>query len=130
MPAAVPSHKLSFRSVMRWGCRLMKCVDCSGEFVFTAGEQLFCSKEFENDPKHCKRNRRQQTHRAHNRQALNPLASMSHSDAAGFRIDVATGCSPSCNNTRNRRKHRTRPAGRQGATLQPDECASRRRGMF
>ena len=36
--------------------RILKCVDCGEEFVFTAGEQLFFhDKKFTNDPKHCKR---------------------------------------------------------------------------
>jgi CxxC-x17-CxxC domain-containing protein len=36
--------------------RVLKCIDCSAEFLFTAGEQLFFyDKEFKNDPKHCKR---------------------------------------------------------------------------
>jgi CxxC-x17-CxxC domain-containing protein len=35
--------------------RLLKCSDCSTEFVFTAGEQLFFfDKQFKNDPKRCK----------------------------------------------------------------------------
>lgn len=35
--------------------RILKCVDCSNEFVFTAGEQLFFhDKQFKNDPKRCK----------------------------------------------------------------------------
>ena len=35
--------------------RLLTCVDCGGEFVFTAGEQLFFQdKNFKNDPKRCK----------------------------------------------------------------------------
>jgi CxxC-x17-CxxC domain-containing protein len=35
--------------------RVLKCVDCGAEFVFTAGEQLFFhDKLFKNDPKHCK----------------------------------------------------------------------------
>ena len=35
--------------------RLLTCVDCGGEFVFTAGEQLFfMDKQFKNDPKRCK----------------------------------------------------------------------------
>jgi CxxC-x17-CxxC domain-containing protein len=35
--------------------RLLTCVDCGGEFVFTAGEQLFFQdKQFKNDPKRCK----------------------------------------------------------------------------
>ena len=35
--------------------RILTCVDCHGEFVFTAGEQLFFyDKQFKNDPKRCK----------------------------------------------------------------------------
>lgn len=35
--------------------RLLTCVDCGGEFIFTAGEQLFfLDKNFKNDPKRCK----------------------------------------------------------------------------
>ncbi len=35
--------------------RLLTCADCGGEFIFTAGEQLFfLDKQFKNDPKRCK----------------------------------------------------------------------------
>ena len=35
--------------------KILKCVDCGNEFVFTAGEQLFFhDKQFRNDPKRCK----------------------------------------------------------------------------
>ena len=35
--------------------RVLKCSDCSNEFVFTAGEQLFFfDRQFKNDPKRCK----------------------------------------------------------------------------
>ena len=35
--------------------RVLKCVDCGADFVFTAGEQLFFrDKLFMNDPKRCK----------------------------------------------------------------------------
>ncbi|MBX6361848.1 MAG: zinc-ribbon domain containing protein [Acidobacterium ailaaui] len=35
--------------------RILKCVDCGNEFVFTAGEQLFFhDKQFRNLPKRCK----------------------------------------------------------------------------
>jgi CxxC-x17-CxxC domain-containing protein len=40
---------------MEFTDRILKCVDCGAEFVFTVGEQLFFhDKEFKNDPKHCK----------------------------------------------------------------------------
>lgn len=36
--------------------RILKCVDCGAEFVFSAGEQsFFHEKQFTNDPKRCKR---------------------------------------------------------------------------
>jgi CxxC-x17-CxxC domain-containing protein len=35
--------------------RLLICCDCHGEFIFTAGEQVFFNdKQFKNDPKRCK----------------------------------------------------------------------------
>jgi CxxC-x17-CxxC domain-containing protein len=35
--------------------RILICSDCHGEFIFTAGEQLFFfDKQFKNDPKRCK----------------------------------------------------------------------------
>lgn len=35
--------------------RVLKCVDCGAEFIFTAGEQLFfADKNFKNEPKRCK----------------------------------------------------------------------------
>ena len=35
--------------------KVLKCVDCGTEFVFTAGEQLFFhDKQFKNEPKRCK----------------------------------------------------------------------------
>jgi CxxC-x17-CxxC domain-containing protein len=40
---------------MQFTDRYLKCSDCSNEFVFTAGEQLFFyDKQFKNDPKRCK----------------------------------------------------------------------------
>jgi CxxC-x17-CxxC domain-containing protein len=35
--------------------RVLKCVDCGTEFVFTAGEQQFYhQKDFKNEPKRCR----------------------------------------------------------------------------
>lgn len=40
---------------MEFQDKLLKCVDCGNEFVFTAGEQLFFhDKQFKNEPKRCK----------------------------------------------------------------------------
>ena len=35
--------------------RVLKCVDCGTDFIFTAGEQQFYhDKDFKNEPKRCK----------------------------------------------------------------------------
>src|ERR1035438_1301894 len=40
---------------MEFTDRVLKCIDCGAEFIFTAGEQLFFhDKDFKNDPKRCK----------------------------------------------------------------------------
>ncbi len=40
---------------MEYQDRILKCVDCGAEFVFTAGEQAFyADKGFRNEPKRCK----------------------------------------------------------------------------
>lgn len=40
---------------MEFTDRVLKCIDCGSEFIFTAGEQLFFhDKDFKNDPKRCK----------------------------------------------------------------------------
>ena len=40
---------------MQLADRVLKCIDCSVEFVFTAGEQLFfLERNFKHDPKRCK----------------------------------------------------------------------------
>ena len=49
---------------MEYRDRVLSCVDCGAEFVFTAGEQtFFADKGFRNEPKRCKpcKGRRQQT---------------------------------------------------------------------
>jgi CxxC-x17-CxxC domain-containing protein len=40
---------------MEYSDKILKCADCSAEFVFTAGEQMFfADKGFKNEPKRCK----------------------------------------------------------------------------
>ncbi len=40
---------------MEFRDRVLKCIECGAEFVFTAGEQLFFEdKGFKNEPKRCK----------------------------------------------------------------------------
>ena len=40
---------------MEFRDKMLKCVDCGVDFVFTSGEQLFFhDKQFRNEPKRCK----------------------------------------------------------------------------
>jgi CxxC-x17-CxxC domain-containing protein len=40
---------------MEFQDKMLKCIDCGADFVFTAGEQLFFhDKQFRNEPKRCK----------------------------------------------------------------------------
>lgn len=40
---------------MEYQDKMLKCVDCGADFVFTSGEQLFFhDKQFRNEPKRCK----------------------------------------------------------------------------
>ena len=40
---------------MEYQDKILKCIDCGSDFVFTAGEQLFFhDKQFKNEPKRCK----------------------------------------------------------------------------
>jgi CxxC-x17-CxxC domain-containing protein len=49
------SSRLLGKPAMEFTDKVLKCVDCSSEFIFTAGEQLFFhDKDFKNDPKRCK----------------------------------------------------------------------------
>ena len=42
-------------SSMEFQDKVLKCIDCGADFVFTAGEQLFFhDKQFKNEPKRCK----------------------------------------------------------------------------
>jgi CxxC-x17-CxxC domain-containing protein len=42
-------------SQMEFQDRILKCMDCGEEFIFTAGEQMFFhDKQFKNEPKRCK----------------------------------------------------------------------------
>jgi CxxC-x17-CxxC domain-containing protein len=55
MPSEIQVFPYDGRSGMEFVDRLLTCVDCGGEFIFTAGEQLFfLDKQFKNDPKRCK----------------------------------------------------------------------------
>jgi CxxC-x17-CxxC domain-containing protein len=41
--------------VAEFADKVLKCVDCGADFIFTAGEQaFFAEKNFKNEPKRCK----------------------------------------------------------------------------
>jgi CxxC-x17-CxxC domain-containing protein len=69
--------------------RLLICADCGGEFIFTAGEQLFfLDKNFKNDPKRCKPCK---SRRSAQQQGANPAGGPA---AAGIsRTETRTECS-------------------------------------
>lgn len=51
----MPAQTGGNNRVMEFQDKVLKCVDCGKDFVFTAGEQLFFhDKQFHNDPKRCK----------------------------------------------------------------------------
>jgi CxxC-x17-CxxC domain-containing protein len=51
------------KPAMEFTDRVLKCIDCGAEFVFTAGEQLFFhDKQFTNDPKRCKQCKAKRAH--------------------------------------------------------------------
>ena len=68
--------------------RILTCSDCHGEFIFTAGEQLFFyDKQFKNDPKRCKPCKSR-------RSGLSAVASGAGPAAAGLsRTETRTECS-------------------------------------
>ena|SRR5437868_11070864 len=68
--------------------RLLTCVDCGGQFVFTAGEQLFfLDKQFKNDPKRCKTCKSRRSAVASGANPGNPAA------AGISRVETRTQCS-------------------------------------
>ena len=53
---------------MEYRDKVLKCVECGSEFVFTSGEQVFyADKGFKNEPKRCKncKNKRGQSSSGH-----------------------------------------------------------------
>ncbi len=50
---------------MEFQDKSLRCVDCSSEFIWTAGEQLFfADKQFKNEPKRCKTCKAKRANRA------------------------------------------------------------------
>lgn len=68
--------------------RLLTCADCGGEFIFTAGEQLFfLDKQFKNDPKRCKPCKSRRSSQGANATSTGPAA------AGISRTETRTECS-------------------------------------
>jgi CxxC-x17-CxxC domain-containing protein len=67
---------------MEFQDRILTCVDCSAEFIWTAGEQqFFADKNFKNEPKRCKD--------CKSRRAARPAGG----PAGRERVETATTCS-------------------------------------
>ena len=72
---------------MEFQDRVLKCVDCGADFVFTAGEQLFFhDKQFKNEPKRCKTCKAKRT---------GQVGAASHNSGGGNyqRTETRTNCS-------------------------------------
>jgi CxxC-x17-CxxC domain-containing protein len=68
---------------MEFQDKILKCVDCGADFVFTAGEQLFFhDKEFKNEPKRCKACK-----------AKRPIAMGTAGSGTRPRVETRTNCS-------------------------------------
>jgi CxxC-x17-CxxC domain-containing protein len=72
---------------MEFQDRVLTCIDCGADFVFTAGEQLFFhDKQFKNQPKRCK------TCKSRRVAVLSAPQIMGHSHNAS-RVETRTTCS-------------------------------------
>jgi CxxC-x17-CxxC domain-containing protein len=71
---------------MEFQDKLLKCIDCGAEFMFTAGEQLFFhDKQFRNEPKRC---------RACKTKRVSVLGAAPPSGQGGYsRVETRTVCS-------------------------------------
>lgn len=70
---------------MEFKDKVLTCIDCGTEFVFTAGEQLFFhDKQFHNDPKRCKQCK---ARRARGRSRVRP-ETRTHCSACGVETTV------------------------------------------
>jgi CxxC-x17-CxxC domain-containing protein len=68
---------------MEFQDKVLKCIDCGADFIFTAGEQLFFrDKQFKNEPKRCKACKAKRT------PSLGPTPSASRP-----RVETRTNCS-------------------------------------
>ena len=66
--------------------KVLKCIDCGADFIFTAGEQLFFhDKQFKNEPKRCK---------ACKTKRVSVLGAIPHTPGQNFaKVETRTVCS-------------------------------------
>jgi CxxC-x17-CxxC domain-containing protein len=71
---------------MEFQDKVLKCIDCGADFVFTAGEQLFFhDKQFKNEPKRCK---------ACKTRRVSVLGAVPSGQGGGFaKVETRTTCS-------------------------------------
>jgi len=74
---------------MEFQDKVLKCIDCGTEFIFTAGEQLFFhDKQFKNEPKRCKACKSKRV------SVLNaPASSPPHNNYHYARVETRATCS-------------------------------------
>ena len=71
---------------MEFQDKVLKCVDCSSDFIFTSGEQLFFhDKQFKNEPRRCKNCKSKRS------ASFGPVAPASNYNNA--RVETRTSCS-------------------------------------
>ena len=70
---------------MEFQDKVLKCIDCGIDFVFTAGEQLFFhDKQFKNEPRRCKNCKSKRA------SSFGPVVAVSNHMA---RVETKTSCS-------------------------------------
>jgi CxxC-x17-CxxC domain-containing protein len=71
---------------MEFQDKVLKCIDCGADFIFTAGEQLFFhDKQFKNEPKRCK---------ACKAKRVSVLGTVPSGQGGGFaKVETRTTCS-------------------------------------
>ena len=70
---------------MEFQDKMLKCIDCGNDFVFTAGEQLFFhDKQFKNEPKRC---------RACKTKRVSVLGAVPSHSGGYHKVETRTNCS-------------------------------------
>ena len=101
---------------MEFQDRILRCVDCSAEFVWTAGEQqFFADKNFKNEPKRCKvcRDKRKTSRDGNGGSRERQMVSVT-CDSCGVATEVpftpVSGKPVYCRDCYNQRRSNSRPS--------------------